>query len=89
MLWFVQEVMRKDTLERARERNFDLKAYLADAYLHPVFKSNEVDKFYVADDPGAEEVIVPTKRQSRRITPVQSENDGSDRLSVLESVHET
>ncbi|XP_044983020.1 CSC1-like protein At3g21620 [Hordeum vulgare subsp. vulgare] len=84
----LQEVMRKDTLERTRERNFDLKAYLRDAYLHPVFKSNGVDKFYVADDPGAEEVIVRTKRQPRRITPVQSEHDGSDSLSVLESVHE-
>ncbi|VAH00800.1 unnamed protein product [Triticum turgidum subsp. durum] len=83
----LQEVMRKDTLERARERNFDLKAYLADAYLHPVFKSNEAGKFYVADDPGAEAVIVPTKRQSRRITPVQSEDGGSGRLNLMESVH--
>lgn len=49
--------MRKDTLEHAREPNFDLKSYLADSYLHPVFKSDDVDKFYVADDPGAEEVI--------------------------------
>ncbi|KQK08047.1 CSC1-like protein At3g21620 [Brachypodium distachyon] len=88
----LQEAMRKDTLERAREPNFDLKAYLADAYLHPVFKSDldGVDKFYVADDPGAEEVIVATKRQSRRTTPVQSKHDGSssDRLLLPESVQE-
>ncbi|XP_047095512.1 CSC1-like protein At3g21620 [Lolium rigidum] len=87
----IQEAMKKDILERAREPNFDLKSYLADAYLHPVFKSDEVDKFFVADDPGAEEVIVPTKRHSRRTTPVpsvQSKQDGSDRLLLPESVIE-
>ncbi|KAM0887716.1 hypothetical protein ACQ4PT_028848 [Festuca glaucescens] len=87
----IQEAMKKDILERAREPNFDLKSYLADAYLHPVFKSDEVDKFFVADDPGAEEVIVPTKRHSRRTTPVpsvQSKQDGSDRLLLPESVLE-
>ncbi|KAM0875498.1 hypothetical protein ACQ4PT_036755 [Festuca glaucescens] len=87
----IQEAMKKDILERAREPNFDLKSYLADAYLHPVFKSDDVDKFYVADDPGAEEVIVATKRHSRRTTPapsVQSKQDGSDRLLLPESVLE-
>ncbi|KAM3406098.1 hypothetical protein ACQJBY_000250 [Aegilops geniculata] len=85
----LQEAMRKDTLEHAREPNFDLKSYLADSYLHPVFKSDDVDKFYVAEDPGAEEVIVATKRQSRRTTPVQSRYDGgSDRLSVPDSIPE-
>ncbi|VAH00615.1 unnamed protein product [Triticum turgidum subsp. durum] len=84
----LQEAMRKDTLEHAREPNFDLKSYLADSYLHPVFKSDDVDKFYVAEDPGAEEVIVATKRQSRRTTPVQSKYDGSDRLSVPDSIPE-
>ncbi|VAH12552.1 unnamed protein product [Triticum turgidum subsp. durum] len=84
----LQEAMRKDTLEHAREPNFDLKSYLADSYLHPVFKSDDVDKFYVADDPGAEEVIVATKRQSRRTTPVQSKYDGSERLSVPDSIPE-
>jgi hypothetical protein len=83
--------MKKDILERAREPNFDLKSYLADAYLHPVFKSDDIDKFYIAEDPGAEEVIVATKRQSRRTTPVQSvqsKQDGSDRLLLPESILE-
>jgi hypothetical protein len=87
----LQEAMRKDILERAREPNFDLKSYLADAYLHPVFKSDEVDKFYVAEDPGAEEVIVATKRQSRRNTPaqsVQSKQDSDRHLLLPESVLE-
>ncbi|CAL9128994.1 unnamed protein product [Musa textilis] len=37
----VQEAMMKDTLERAREPNLDLKAYLSNAYVHPVFKDGE------------------------------------------------
>ncbi|AQK92675.1 Calcium permeable stress-gated cation channel 1 [Zea mays] len=84
----LQEAMKKDTLERAREPNLDLKAYLANSYLHPVFKGDEGDDRYsVMDDDGwmEEEVIVPTKRHSRRTTPAQSKHEGSDSLSVLES----
>ncbi|KAL6620820.1 hypothetical protein ACP70R_035959 [Stipagrostis hirtigluma subsp. patula] len=87
----LQEAMRKDTLERAREPNFDLKAYLANSYLHPVFKADdEDDKYSLLDDDGwmGEEVIVPTKRHSRRTTPAQSKQEGSDTLSVPETVHE-
>jgi calcium permeable stress-gated cation channel len=87
MKWW-QEAMKKDTLERAREPNLDLKAYLANSYLHPVFKGDEGDDRYsVMDDDGwmEEEVIVPTKRHSRRTTPAQSKHEGSDSLSVLES----
>ncbi|WVZ99815.1 hypothetical protein U9M48_045061 [Paspalum notatum var. saurae] len=92
----LQEAMRKDTLERAREPNFDLKAYLANAYLHPVFKGGEHDddrysSSVVLDDEAwmGEEVMVPTKRQSRRTTPAQSRQDaGSDTVSVPETLHE-
>ncbi|KAF9672109.1 hypothetical protein SADUNF_Sadunf11G0006500 [Salix dunnii] len=31
----LQEAMMKDTLERARDPNFNLRAYLQDAYIHP------------------------------------------------------
>ncbi|OEL29986.1 CSC1-like protein [Dichanthelium oligosanthes] len=78
----LQEAMRKDTLERAREPNFDLKAYLASTYLHPVFKGDDHDddRYSAVDADGwmEEEVIVPTKRHSRRTTPAQSKHDGSD-----------
>ncbi|BAF18422.1 calcium permeable stress-gated cation channel 1 [Oryza sativa Japonica Group] len=85
----LQEAMRKDTLERAREPTFDLKAYLANAYLHPVFKGREEeDNMSISEDVGMEEVIVPTKRQSRRNTPAQSKYEGSDTLSLPETVHE-
>ncbi|XP_062232345.1 CSC1-like protein At3g21620 [Phragmites australis] len=85
----LQEAMRKDTLERAREPNLDVKAYLAKAYRNPVFKADEEDHNYsVVDDDDAwmdEEVMVPTKRHSRRTTPAQSKQDS---LSVPETVHE-
>lgn len=35
--------MEKDTMERAADPNFNLKAFLADAYLHPIFRSFEDD----------------------------------------------
>lgn len=36
--------MEKDAVERAAEPGLNLKAYLADAYLHPIFQSfEEVD----------------------------------------------
>ncbi|TVU20088.1 hypothetical protein EJB05_36281 [Eragrostis curvula] len=88
----LQEAMRKDTLERAREPTFDLKAYLANSYLHPVFKGgDDDDKYSVVDDDAwmDEEVIVPTKRHSRRTTPAQSKQDVSETLSLpLETVRE-
>ncbi|TYI55337.1 hypothetical protein E1A91_D11G134900v1 [Gossypium mustelinum] len=34
----LQDAMTKDTLERATEPNLNLRAYLKDAYVHPVFK---------------------------------------------------
>ncbi|KAK3134672.1 hypothetical protein QOZ80_5BG0409270 [Eleusine coracana subsp. coracana] len=87
----LQEAMRKDTLERAREPTFDLKAYLSNTYLHPVFKGDDADdKYSVVDDDAwmEEEVIVPTKRHSRRTTPAQSKQDVSETLSLPETVHE-
>lgn len=72
--------MNKDTLERARDPNLNLKSYLQNAYVHPVFKNEEEDedaheKF--------ESVIVPTKRQSRRNTPAPSKISGASSPSSL------
>ncbi|MQL98343.1 hypothetical protein Taro_031036 [Colocasia esculenta] len=35
----LEEAMEKDTVEKAAEPNLNLRAYLADAYLHPIFHS--------------------------------------------------
>ncbi|KAL3519428.1 hypothetical protein ACH5RR_017577 [Cinchona calisaya] len=83
----LQEAMRKDTLERAREPNLNLKAYLQNAYIHPVFKGGDDD-----DDDNEDEIIskleetvlVPTKRQSRRNTPVPSKVSGNSSPSLLD-----
>lgn len=77
--------MKKDTLERAREPGFDLKGYLMNAYIHPVFKVDDDDeKFSIAGEPEAEQVLVATKRQSRRNTPVPSKYNGSESPSLHE-----
>ncbi|CAE6183463.1 unnamed protein product [Arabidopsis arenosa] len=80
----LQEAMMKDTLESAREPNLNLKGYLQNAYIHPVFKGDEDDddiddKLRKFED---EAIIVPTKRQSRRNTPAPSRISGEDSPSL-------
>ncbi|XP_020098676.1 calcium permeable stress-gated cation channel 1-like isoform X2 [Ananas comosus] len=85
----LQEAMMKDTLERAREPNLDLKAYLSNAYIHPVFKGGEEDDdFSIADEQEYEQVLVPTKRQSRKNTPVPSKYNGSSSPSLPDVAQE-
>ncbi|KAG6525248.1 hypothetical protein ZIOFF_015202 [Zingiber officinale] len=75
----LQEAMMKDTLEHAREPNLNLKAYLSNAYLHPVFKDDEENEDILAsdDEKDCDSVLVPTKRQSRRNTPIPSKHGRS------------
>lgn len=68
----LQEAMMKDTLERARDPNFNLKGYLQNAYIHPVFKDADEDEDDVQNKLEMETELVPTRRQSRRNTPVPS-----------------
>lgn len=76
----LQEAMMKDTLERTREPNLNLKDYLQNAYIHPVFKGadNDDDDSDVASEGwNREPALVPTKRVSRRTTPLPSKHGGS------------
>ncbi|KAJ6767410.1 putative MEMBRANE PROTEIN DUF221-RELATED [Salix purpurea] len=87
----LQEAMMKDTLERARDPNFNLKAYLQSAYVHPVFKGDNEDDEDDEDNllsgkMETESVLVPTKRQSRRNTPVPSKMSGGSSPSLPEEV---
>ncbi|KAI3992746.1 hypothetical protein MKX01_021707 [Papaver californicum] len=69
----LQEAMMKDTLERIREPNLILKGYLENAYTHPVFKDEEEeDENFIVDEEWKLENLVPTKRHSRRSTPLTS-----------------
>lgn len=81
----------KDTLERAREPNLNLKGYLQNAYVHPIFKGG--DDSDSDDDIGElhekwEQELVPTKRQSRRNTPVPSKISGGSSPSLPEVIPE-
>ncbi|KAJ0909974.1 putative calcium-dependent channel, 7TM region phosphate [Helianthus annuus] len=62
----LQDAMIKDTLERATEPQLDLKAYLKDAYMHPVFKGGEVAMMDVEEEDDDDHYLVATKRSSRR-----------------------
>lgn len=80
--------MMKDTLERAREPNLNLKGYLQHAYIHPVFKDDEDDDDEDINMKLDDSVIVPTKRQqSRRNTPVPSKLSGGSSPSLPDDVN--
>ncbi|XP_031260055.1 calcium permeable stress-gated cation channel 1-like [Pistacia vera] len=88
----LQEAMMKDTLQRAREPNLNVKDYLRKAYIHPVFKTadedeDEIDMLFGSRE--NENVLIPTKRQSRRNTPVPSRSEISDASSQSPSLPDT
>ncbi|KAJ6725209.1 PROTEIN OSCA1, partial [Salix viminalis] len=71
----LQEAMMKDTLERARDPNFNLKPYLQNAYIHHCFKGGAAaddDDDDLSKKLESDSVLVPTKRQSRKNTPAPS-----------------
>ncbi|KAH1116164.1 hypothetical protein GLYMA_17G010500v4 [Glycine max] len=82
----LQEAMMKDTLERATDPNFNLKAYLQNAYVHPVFKASlfdeDEDEEVMSLKLETESLTVPTKRQSRRNTPLPSRISGASSPSL-------
>uniref|UniRef100_A0A5B6Z6E3 Calcium permeable stress-gated cation channel 1 n=1 Tax=Davidia involucrata TaxID=16924 RepID=A0A5B6Z6E3_DAVIN len=81
----LQEAMMKDILERTREPYLNLKDYLQDAYIHPVFKGGDDSESDAAsEDWELEPVLVPTKRQSRRTTPLASKHGSSSPLLLSE-----
>lgn len=79
----LQEAMMKDTLERAREPSLNVKDYLQDAYVHPVFSNKDrwdgSDDGVSDDEWPKEPALVPTKRESRVNTPVRSQRSESSR----------
>ncbi|KAF5176799.1 calcium permeable stress-gated cation channel, partial [Thalictrum thalictroides] len=84
----LQEAMMKDTLERAKEPNLNLKGYLQNAYIHPVFRGEDDDENYEITTEWEQEGLVPTKRQSRKNTPLPSKYSGSSSPSLPEVIHE-
>ncbi|XP_008808245.2 CSC1-like protein At4g02900 [Phoenix dactylifera] len=78
----LQEAVVKDTLERAKDPNLNLRSYLQDAYVHPVFHSKDIERL-VAIDEEENNPLVPTKRNSNRSTPGGSKY-GSEAGSEIE-----
>ncbi|CAN1843537.1 CSC1-like protein At3g21620 [Linum perenne] len=77
----LQEAMRKDTLERAKEPGLNLKSFLNSAYVHPAFKEGEEEAAAAAAVEEGEEGLVVTKRgQSKR----SSQRSGSSVPEDLE-----
>ena len=74
--------MVKDTLERATEPHLNLRSYLQDAYVHPVFRKEDIGCPVALDDEETN-LIVPTKRTSHRNTPCESKH-GSERGSEID-----
>lgn len=66
-----QEAMEKDLMERASEPNLNLKAYLSDAYLHPIFHSFDGDeeRGEVRVDRGQTRVPSPSRSEIRVDSP--------------------
>ncbi|KAK8969838.1 hypothetical protein KSP40_PGU006311 [Platanthera guangdongensis] len=85
----LQEAMMKDTLEHIKEPNLDLKAYLLHAYIHPIFKKlNDYENVADLDEIDHENVLVPTKRTSRKTTPVPSKHTFSPPPSLIDFCEE-
>lgn len=82
----------KDTLERAREPNLNLKGYLQNAYVPPIFKEADSDSDSNSDSDDEtndqkwqkDNVLVPTKRQSRKNTPVPSKRSAGSSPNLPE-----
>lgn len=70
--------MSKDTQDRASESDVDVKSYLADAYLHPIFHSfEEVDLMEVRVDknPSPKKEATPTPSELSSPSPLHEEDD--------------
>nr|GMC70600.1 CSC1-like protein At3g21620 [Ipomoea batatas] len=82
----LQEAMMKDTLERTKEPNLNLKEYLHSAYIHPVFNAGDDgdDSDTGSEDLEQQPTLVPTKRQSSRNTPRPSQKSQSSRYLLSE-----
>ncbi|KAJ0251165.1 CSC1-like protein [Hirschfeldia incana] len=71
----LKEAMIKDTLERTREPNLNLKAFFRNAYAHPEFRVGEnLDLEMAMEKPDKVPELVATKRGSWRNTSLPSKH---------------
>ncbi|KAM0926735.1 hypothetical protein ACQ4PT_003360 [Festuca glaucescens] len=72
-----QEAMVKDTLQRATDPTLNLRVYLKDAYVPPVFHRGDMYELVAMDEEEKDPLLVATKRRSRMNTPVDSRLNSS------------
>ncbi|KAK4710037.1 hypothetical protein R3W88_004550 [Solanum pinnatisectum] len=86
----LQEAKRKDTIEQAKESKLNLKYYLQNAYLHPVFRGDDEDDNEDLNDKleSNDVVLIPMKRQSRGNTPAPSRISGASQEEMLQHQEE-
>nr|XP_043636908.1 CSC1-like protein At4g02900 [Erigeron canadensis] len=74
----LEDAMKKDTLEKATEPNLNLKVYLQDAYVHPVFNgSTEFERPRAVDEEENSPLVV-TKRSLQKDGKHEIEEDISE-----------
>lgn len=78
--------MAKDTRERNAEPNLNLKAYLANAYLHPIFQSfEEVEELVEVK---VDKVRVD-RHQINKASPPRSERNSPSPVHEVESTYQS
>ncbi|KAG0498617.1 hypothetical protein HPP92_003308 [Vanilla planifolia] len=72
----LEEAMEKDTLEKASEPNLNLNAYLADAYLHPIFRTfDQVEMEDIRIDKSQTDKVSPQRNESSSTCSPYNEYD--------------
>ncbi|KAF3436331.1 hypothetical protein FNV43_RR23423 [Rhamnella rubrinervis] len=69
----LQDAMVKDTLERATDPNLNLRAYLKDAYVHPVFNGGDMERPVAIDEEESNPLVPTRRRNSHRSSDASSE----------------
>lgn len=65
--------MVRDTLERATDPNLNLRAYLKDAYVHPVFNGGDLERPLAIDEEESNPLVPTKRRNSHRSSDASSE----------------
>ncbi|XP_040384280.1 CSC1-like protein At1g32090 isoform X2 [Oryza brachyantha] len=77
----LEEAMEKDNLERASEPNLNLKSYLANAYLHPIFHMFEQQEEQQQQQQEKVEVRIDKAQQQQQHRQVQVEEEEESKSS--------
>ncbi|CAA0812060.1 CSC1-like protein, partial [Striga hermonthica] len=81
----LEEAMSKDTQDRALESEVDLKSYLSDAYLHPIFHSfEEVDLIEVKVEKNEDHVASSSPSKPSSPSPQHTDHDENEPAQTVQ-----